>query len=112
MRGARTYGARTCAPMSERDRRFALLAAMLTDRRGKSRGWASAAREGEDPMDQREDVHISPTEAPEHVQPVVTEDNKERVRAGVTGHHVRTVLIASLALVIVAFCVIAILAAV
>lgn len=63
-------------------------------------------------MDQREDFHISPTEDPQHVQPVVTEASKERVRAGVTGHHVRTVLIASLALVIVAFCVIAILTAV
>ncbi len=33
-------------------------------------------------------------------QPVVTESNTTRVRAGVTGHHVRTVLIVSLALVV------------
>ena len=41
-------------------------------------------------------------------QPIVTERNKERVRAGVTGHHVRTVLIVSIALVVVLFVVIAI----
>ena len=40
-------------------------------------------------------------------RPVVTEGNKDRVRAGVTGHHVRAVLFGSLALVIVAFAAIA-----
>ncbi len=43
-----------------------------------------------------------------HEQPVVTESNTTRVRAGVTGHHVRTVLIVSLALVVVLFVAIAI----
>jgi hypothetical protein len=38
-----------------------------------------------------------------HGQPVVTEANKERVRAGVTGHNVRYVLLASLALVVLVF---------
>ena len=36
-------------------------------------------------------------------QPVVTEANADRVRGGVTGHNVRTVLIASVALVVVLF---------
>ncbi len=36
-------------------------------------------------------------------QPIVTGANKERVRAGVTGHNVRYVLFASLALVVVLF---------
>ena len=36
-------------------------------------------------------------------QPVVSEANKERVRAGVTGHNVRYVLIVSVALVIFLF---------
>jgi hypothetical protein len=39
--------------------------------------------------------------------PLVTESNKDRIRAGVTGHNVRYVLIVSCALVIVAFTVIA-----
>ncbi len=43
-----------------------------------------------------------------HEHPVVTESNTTRVRAGVTGHHVRTVLIVSLALVVVLFVAIAI----
>jgi hypothetical protein len=38
-----------------------------------------------------------------HERPVVTEANKVRVRGGSTGHHVRYVLIASCALVIVLF---------
>jgi hypothetical protein len=38
-----------------------------------------------------------------HERPVVTEINKEAVRAGSTGHHLRYVLIASCALVIIAF---------
>ena len=44
-----------------------------------------------------------------HEQPIVTETNKERVRAGVTGQNVRTVLIVSVALVIVAFIAVAML---
>ncbi len=43
-----------------------------------------------------------------HEQPVVTESNTTRVRAGVTGHHVRTVLIVSIARVVVLFVAIAI----
>jgi hypothetical protein len=42
-----------------------------------------------------------------HERPVVTEDNKVAMRAGSTGNHVRYVLIASTALVIVAFIAIA-----
>jgi hypothetical protein len=38
-----------------------------------------------------------------HERPVVTEDNKVALRAGSTGNHVRYVVIASTALVIVAF---------
>ena len=44
-----------------------------------------------------------------HERPVVTEANEEAVRAGSTGHHVRYVLIASCALVIIAFILIALL---
>lgn len=36
-------------------------------------------------------------------RPVVTETNKDRIRAGVTGHNVRYVLFASMAIVVVAF---------
>jgi hypothetical protein len=43
----------------------------------------------------------------EHERPVVTEANKTAVRAGSTGHNVRYVLIASCALVIIAFIAIA-----
>jgi hypothetical protein len=43
----------------------------------------------------------------QHERPVVTEDNKVAVRAGTTGNHVRYVLMASTALVIVAFVAIA-----
>jgi Flp pilus assembly protein TadB len=42
-----------------------------------------------------------------HERPVVTEENKVALRAGSTGHHVRYVLIASCALVILAFIIIA-----
>jgi hypothetical protein len=42
-----------------------------------------------------------------HERPVVTEENKVAVRAGSTGHHLRHVLIASCALVIAAFIIIA-----
>ena len=40
-------------------------------------------------------------------RPVVTEANKDRIRAGVTGHNVRTVLIVGLALVVIAYIIIA-----
>jgi hypothetical protein len=43
-----------------------------------------------------------------HERPVVTEANKEAVRAGHTGDHLRYVLIASCALVIIAFIAIAV----
>jgi hypothetical protein len=43
----------------------------------------------------------------EHERPVVTDANKTAVRAGSTGHSVRYVLIASCALVIIAFIAIA-----
>jgi hypothetical protein len=42
-----------------------------------------------------------------HERPVVTEENKVAIRAGSTGNHVRYVLIASTALVIVCFIAIA-----
>ena len=42
-----------------------------------------------------------------HESPVVTEANKEAVRQGHTGDHLRYILIASCALVIIAFIVIA-----
>ena len=42
-----------------------------------------------------------------HERPVITEDNKVAMRAGSTGNNVRYVLIASTALVIVAFIAIA-----
>jgi hypothetical protein len=38
-----------------------------------------------------------------HERPIVTEANEEAVRAGHTGDHLRYVLIASCALVIIAF---------
>ncbi|HEY3620853.1 MAG TPA: hypothetical protein VGL12_00350 [Roseiarcus sp.] len=38
-----------------------------------------------------------------HERPVVTDDNKVAVRAGSTGHNVRYVLIASVALAILAW---------
>ncbi len=38
-----------------------------------------------------------------HERPVVTEANKEAVRAGSTGHHMRYVLIGSCALAIIAW---------
>ena len=44
-----------------------------------------------------------------HERPVVTETNKEAVRAGHTGDHVRYVLIVSCALVVIGFIAIALL---
>jgi hypothetical protein len=43
----------------------------------------------------------------EHERPVVTEANKTAIWAGSTGHNVRYVLIASCALVVIAFIAIA-----
>jgi len=40
-------------------------------------------------------------------RPLVTEANKDRIRAGVTGHNVRAVLIAGIALVVIAYIIIA-----
>jgi hypothetical protein len=74
--------------LSERDRRFALLVLMMSSTRGRWRRLRPARRENV----------MDPDE-----QPVVTSGNKERVRAGVTGHNVRYVLLASLALVVVLF---------
>ncbi len=39
-------------------------------------------------------------------RPVVTENNKDRIRGGVTGHNVRYVVIIGLALVVIAFIII------
>jgi hypothetical protein len=80
--------------VSERDRRFALLAAMATADRRLALRRRPIRRDfiTEDLRDQRE-----------HQQPVVAKANKDRMRAGVTGHNVRTVLCVSLALVIVLF---------
>ncbi len=84
------------ANLSERDRRFALLVAMMApDRR-----WQAARRRMS--LLTRREYAMDPEE-----QPIVTGANKERVRAGVTGHNVRTVLIVSVALVIVLFVAIA-----
>jgi hypothetical protein len=56
-----------------------------------------------DPSDRtRRERSVNP-----HERPVVTEDNNVAVRAGSTGNNVRYVLIASCALVIVAFIIIA-----
>jgi hypothetical protein len=44
-----------------------------------------------------------------HERPIVTESNKEDVRAGHTGDNLRYVLIASCALVIIAFILVALL---
>ena len=41
-------------------------------------------------------------------RPIVTEANKDRIRAGVTGHKVRYVLFGSVALVVIAFAAIAV----
>jgi hypothetical protein len=44
-----------------------------------------------------------------HERPVVTEANKEAVRAGHTGDHLRYILLGSCALVIIGFVVVALL---
>jgi hypothetical protein len=43
----------------------------------------------------------------DHERPVVTKSNEEQVRQGETGHHLRYVLLISLALVVILFLLIA-----
>jgi len=38
-----------------------------------------------------------------HERPIVTEENEEAVRAGSTGHHLRYIVIGSLALALIAW---------
>jgi hypothetical protein len=85
--------------LSERDLRFALLVDILSfgRRRGTGRRRIRRSRHPEYAMDSNE-------------RPIVTEANKERVRAGVTGYGVRYVLICSVALVIVLFIAVALFA--
>ncbi len=99
---------RTGARISERDRRFALLVLMMSSMRARGEtvntGFSRSARGNQGIarwrrlMPARREKVMDPNE-----QPIVTGDNKERVRAGVTGHNVRYVLFASLALVVVLF---------
>ena len=77
------------ARVSERDRRFALLVELMRTGR-PDRASRGAPHMPENAMD------------PEQ-QPVVTEANTDRVRGGVTGHNVRYVVMASVALVVVLF---------
>lgn len=85
-------GIEMIAPMpalSERDRRFALLVSMMTSVKRRYRLSRKSSRP---------EAAMDPDQ-----QPVVTEANTRRVRAGVTGHNVRYVLIGGIALVIVLF---------
>ena len=75
------------------DRRFALLLAMMIAR-GRGRRDRSGWVEGREL-------------AMDNERPVVTEANKDRIRAGVSGHNVRLVLILGLALVVIAYIIIA-----
>jgi len=77
--------------LSERERRFAFLVAMMSpaDRRGRRR-----------PLLRRETIMDSREQ-------LVTKANKEGVRAGVTGHNARYVLLASIGLVVLVFIVLA-----
>lgn len=43
-------------------------------------------------------------------RPIITEQNEERVRQGETGHHVRYILLISIALVVIAFALVALFA--
>jgi hypothetical protein len=81
----------------ERDRRFVLLVAMMTPRRRVRRLGGRAA----DDLAKEQERTMSDE------RPIVTEGNKERIRAGVTGHNVRYVVITSLALAILAFIIVA-----
>jgi len=79
----------------ENDRRFALLVALMVPRERRRRPDRQAQtlphpEQGENAMNDQE-------------KPVVTRANENRIRAGVTGHNVRYVLIVGIALVVVAF---------
>jgi hypothetical protein len=76
----------------ERERRFVLLVALLA--RG---GRGSRSKRGRAAQGPGRERHM------DDERPVVTEANKDRVRAGVTGHNVRYVLLAGCALVVVAY---------
>jgi hypothetical protein len=81
----------------ERDRRFALLVAMMipaVHRRLPCLKPANASTQA------RERTMSDDS-------PVVTEHNEDRIRQGLTGHNVRYVVIVSLALAITAFIIIA-----
>jgi len=80
---------------AERDRRFALLVAMLIERGrlGRRRRVRAGQEQGRE-------------SAMDNERPVVTEANKDRVRAGVTGHNVRYVLLGGCALLIAAYIII------
>jgi hypothetical protein len=94
----------------ERDRRFALLVAMMipNERRRRSAGPRESSTTGEQRAMANDGMSNDgmPTETDASERPVVTEANKDRIRAGVTGHNVRTVVIFSCAIVIVAFIII------
>ena len=84
----------------ERDRHFALLVAMMI------------------PVGRRGLWRLSPANASTQARkramsderPIVSEDNQDRVRQGVTGHNVRYVVIVSVALAIIVFIMVAVLA--
>ena len=83
------------ATAEENDRRFALLVALMAPREPRRRPDRRAQ-----PLphpEQRENAMN------EQERPVVSRANENRVRAGVTGHNVRYVLIVGVALVVVAF---------
>lgn len=83
----------------EKDRRFALLVAMMIPPGRRALRW-------------RRSSAIGFAQGREHMmsdeRPVVTKDNEDRIRQGVTGHNVRYVVIVSVALVIVVFIMVAV----
>jgi hypothetical protein len=81
--------------VSERNRRFALLVSLMTSEARRSRRSRRNSLKPEAAMNSEE-------------QPVVTEANTDRVRAGVTGHNVRYVLFGGIALVVVLFVLVAV----
>jgi hypothetical protein len=83
--------------VAEKDRRFALLIAMIRN----PRRWPKLRGRGRSSSIEGQERAMSDE------RPVVTEGNKDRVRQGVTGHNVRYVVIISCALVIIAFVIIA-----
>jgi Flp pilus assembly protein TadB len=96
----------------DRDLRFALLVTMMIPderrRRRSGRGRTESCTSSEElaMTNDRMPNEVMPTETDSSERPVVTEANKDRVRAGVTGHNVRYVVIFSCAIVIVAFIII------